>query len=252
MDSAGIRSPQEAPKAQDAPAAEARGVSKTYAATAQNVRVLEGLDFRIMPGEFVAILGPSGSGKSTFLNILGLMDEPSAGEILLSGRSASTLSEARKAEIRNAEIGFLFQFDSLLPEFTVLENILLPARLSALGRSAPGNGQALVKARRLLEEFGLSKIEKRFPAEISGGEKQRCALFRALINSPRLLLADEPTGNLDKDNAELVFKDLSRLAREGFAVAIATHNEQVGRYADRLLRLEGGRLGPWDGPAEQS
>ncbi len=221
-----------------------RGLRKTYGEGAAAVAVLKGLDLDVRAGEFLAILGPSGSGKSTLLNILGLMDEPTAGEVRFSGRLASGLDEEGRALLRNKELGFVFQFDSLLPEFTVLENVTMPARLAiAQGRSNETVAQASARALELLAGLGLKALKDRFPAQTSGGERQRVALCRALVNRPALLLADEPTGNLDKGSGELVFKDLKTLADEHkTAVVMVTHNESVGRYAGRILRMLDGMI----------
>lgn len=213
---------------------EITGLGKTYTQGHEQLIVLEELDFSISKGEFVSIVGPSGSGKSTFLNIIGLLDDTYSGEIKLFGVRLEDLDEAEKAVLRLKNIGFVFQFDSLLPEFTVLENIELPARL--LGGDVPGSGL------ELLERFGLGAIAGKFPMEISGGEKQRAAMLRALRNGPALLIADEPTGNLDRHNSGVILDDLKRAAALGAAVLMVTHNEEAARRADRLLRMGGGKL----------
>ncbi|MHB0994815.1 MAG: ABC transporter ATP-binding protein [Elusimicrobiales bacterium] len=213
---------------------EISALSKAYTQGHEQLLVLEGLDFHISKGEFVSIVGPSGSGKSTFLNIVGLLDDVYSGEVRLFGRKLEDLGEAEKAALRLKNIGFVFQFDSLLPEFTVLENIEMPARVAGAGKSARGLD--------LLKRFGLQAIAKKFPMEISGGEKQRAALLRALRNGPALLIADEPTGNLDRHNAGAVMDDLRRAADGGTAVLMVTHNEELARRADRALRMDGGRL----------
>ena len=196
--------------------------------------MLENLDFSISKGEFVSIVGPSGSGKSTFLNIVGLLDDVYSGEIRLFGKRLEDMDEAEKAVLRLKNVGFVFQFDSLLPEFTILENIEMPARV--LGSPAKGRGL------ELLERFGLEVIAGKFPMEISGGEKQRAAMLRALRNGPALLIADEPTGNLDRHNSGVILDDLRRAADLGTAVLMVTHNEEAARRADRSLRMAGGRL----------
>lgn len=213
---------------------EITALSKAYTQGHEQLLVLEGLDFHISKGEFVSIVGPSGSGKSTFLNIVGLLDDVYSGEVRLFGRKLEDLGEAEKAALRLKNIGFVFQFDSLLPEFTVLENIEMPARVAGAGRAARGLD--------LLKRFGLQAIAKKFPMEISGGEKQRAAMLRALRNGPALLIADEPTGNLDRHNAGAVMDDLRRAADGGTAVLMVTHNEELARRADRALRMDGGRL----------
>jgi len=213
---------------------EITGLSKAYTQGHEQILVLEGLNFAISKGEFVSIVGPSGSGKSTFLNIVGLLDDVYSGEIRLFGRKLEDLDEAAKAVLRLENIGFVFQFDSLLPEFTVLENIEMPARV--LGREGPGKGA------ELLERFGLREIAHKFPMAISGGEKQRAAMLRALRNGPALLIADEPTGNLDRHNSGVILDDLRRAAGLGAAVLMVTHNEEAARRADRVLHMGGGKL----------
>lgn len=213
---------------------EISGLSKAYTQGHEQILVLEDLNFSIAKGEFVSIVGPSGSGKSTFLNIIGLLDDVYSGEIKLFGRRLEDMNEAEKAVLRLKNIGFVFQFDSLLPEFTVQENIEMPARV--LG--APGPARAL----ELLRRFDLEAIADKFPMEISGGEKQRAAMLRALRNAPALLIADEPTGNLDRHNSGVILDDLRRAAESGTAVLMVTHNEEAARRADRLLRMTGGKL----------
>ena len=213
---------------------EISGLSKAYTQGHEQILVLENLDFSISRGEFISIVGPSGSGKSTFLNIIGLLDDVYSGEIKLFGKRLEDLDEAQKAVLRLKNIGFVFQFDSLLPEFTVLENIEMPARV--LGGNPPGSGLELLK------RFDLEFIAAKFPMEISGGEKQRAAMLRALRNNPALLIADEPTGNLDRHNSGIILDDLRRAAAAGTAVLMVTHNEEAARRADRMLRMAGGRL----------
>lgn len=213
---------------------EISGLSKAYTQGHEQILVLEGLDFHISKGEFVSIVGPSGSGKSTFLNIVGLLDDVYSGEIKLFGRKLEDLGEAAKAVLRLKNIGFVFQFDSLLPEFTVLENIEMPARVLGAGDPAAGL--------ELLRRFGLEEIAGKLPREISGGEKQRAAMLRALRNGPALLIADEPTGNLDRHNSGVIMDDLRAAAGLGAAVLMVTHNEEAARRADRTLHMGGGKL----------
>lgn len=232
------------------PAVEARGVFKSYLQGGAEAQALRGVDLSVHPGEFCAMVGPSGSGKSTFLHILGLMDEPSQGEVVLFGSEAGSLREEQRCAMRNRHLGFVFQFDSLLPEFTVLENVTLPARVSASreGRSLSGSR---AKAKELLARFGIEALERRFPQELSGGERQRAAIARALINEPALLLADEPTGNLDRGNGESVFRSLKQVSEQlGVAVILATHNEYALSFAARILHLVDGRLS--ESPAAES
>ncbi len=228
------------------PAILARGVRKSYGRGPAAVEVLRGLDLEVSAGEFVAILGRSGSGKSTLLNLLGLMDRPDAGELSVKGRRAAELGEMERARARCALIGFVFQFDSLLPEFTILENCLMPSRLAAAhGLSDEPPARARARAESLLASLGIGALKDRFPAQASGGERQRAAIARALVNSPSLILADEPTGNLDRENGEKVFADFRRVAREkGAAVVLVTHDEPAAKAADRALRMDGGVLRP--------
>ena len=213
---------------------EIENLGKAYVQGHEQVQVLEEINFFARKGEFIVLLGPSGSGKSTFLNLVGLLDDSYSGEIRLYGRKLELLGEKEKASLRLKNIGFIFQFDSLLPEFTVLENIDMPSRIA--GRSDPA------RARGLLKRFGLEALADKFPMEISGGEKQRAAILRALANNPGLLIADEPTGNLDKHNAGIVLDDLKKANSLGAAVLMVTHNEEFVSYADRVFHLSGGRL----------
>ncbi|MBI4424168.1 MAG: ABC transporter ATP-binding protein [Elusimicrobia bacterium] len=221
---------------------ETRTLAKAYRQGEVVVPVLRGIDFAVAAGEFVAILGPSGSGKSTLLNMLGLMDAPSSGEVLIGGRAAGPLSEEERCRLRNEKLGFVFQFDSLLPEFTVLENVTMPGRiaLAARGGRLPDLEDS---ARRGLERLGLGPLTGRFPRQLSGGERQRAAIARALLNAPAAILADEPTGNLDRSNGELVFSTLREQAEtRGVAVVMVTHNEEAARFASRSVHLLDGRV----------
>ena len=226
------------------PAILVRGLKKSYGSSSSAVPVLRGIDLTVNAGEFVAILGPSGSGKSTLLNMLGLMDRPDEGTLNLGGSDASTLDDDARARLRNERLGFVFQFDSLLPEFTILENVTMPARVAiARGISSEPLAKAETRALALLSTLGIEKLRDRFPAQTSGGERQRAAIARALANSPAVILADEPTGNLDRENGGKVFADMKRLAREhGVAVVLVTHDETEAKTADRVLRMDDGLL----------
>ncbi|MCR9150574.1 MAG: ABC transporter ATP-binding protein [Rhodobacteraceae bacterium] len=221
------------------PALELAGIAKTYnRGTAAAVAVLTGVDLSLARGEVAALVAPSGAGKSTLLHIAGLLDTADAGEVRLGGVAMSGLSDRRRTAARRAEVGFVYQFHHLLPEFTALENIELPQLANGAPRAA-----AAARARDLLARVGLAARAGHRPAELSGGEQQRVAFCRALANAPRLLLADEPTGNLDPATAETVFEALMAMVREtGLAALVATHNPDLARRMDRVLRLEAGRL----------
>jgi len=198
--------------------------------------VLAGAELDLAPGELVALVGPSGSGKSTLLHLLGGLDRPDEGTIEVAGRRLERLGERGLTELRRRHVGFVFQFFHLIPELTGEENVLLPARLRVNGGGAPG------RARRLIEELGLREAAARRPAQLSGGEQQRLSIARALVNDPELLLADEPTGNLDADSGHQVLEMLRAVASGGRAVLLVTHDLEAARLADRVLRLEAGRL----------
>jgi lipoprotein-releasing system ATP-binding protein len=215
------------------------GITKTYALKGPSpVEVLRGVDLRVEAGEIVGLIAPSGSGKSTLLHIAGLLDRPSGGALRIAGESADGLGDRARTALRRDRIGFVYQFHHLLPEFSAAENIALPHR--AAGARA---GAAQARAEDLLAEVGLSDRARHRPAELSGGEAQRVALCRALVNRPDLLLADEPTGNLDPGTSDHVFEVLMRLAREaGLAALIATHNLELAARMDRVVRLEAGQV----------
>jgi len=217
-----------------------RGISKTYNAgrAGAAVPVLNGVDLNLERAEIIALVAPSGAGKSTLLHIAGLLDTPDLGDVLLSGKPMGGHGERRRTAARRSEIGFIYQFHHLLAEFTALENITLPQRANGVGRRA-----ATLRAQALLAEVGLSGRAAHRPAELSGGEQQRVAFCRALANAPNVLLADEPTGNLDEETAAQVFQVLERLVRKtGMSALIATHNMALAERMDRILHLKGGRL----------
>ena len=204
--------------------------------------VLKGVTLRVEAGESVAITGPSGSGKSTLLNIIGALDRPISGRVLLEGRDLSELSDKELAIIRNREIGFVFQLHHLLPQYTALENVLIPT-LAKAGRHSEDDAEA--RARHLLERVGLGHRLSYRPGRLSGGERQRVAVVRALINSPKLLLADEPTGSLDRSSADDLVQLLRELNREeGVTLILVTHSLELAEHAGRVLELSDGVLKP--------
>jgi lipoprotein-releasing system ATP-binding protein len=218
---------------------EVRGLRKRYpSGDAGFLDVLLGVDLTLARGEVVAVVGASGSGKSTLLHLLGALDAPTDGEILLDGTAYGSLSDGALADLRNRRLGFVFQFHHLLREFSALENVMMPLRIS--GWSA---ARARSRAEELLAAVGLAGRMTHRPAALSGGEQQRCAVARALVHDPAMVLADEPTGNLDHANGVMLADLFFRLARElETAVMIVTHNRQLAQRADRVLLLEDGRL----------
>ena len=214
----------------------ARSLVKTYGEGRAARRVLDGADLHVDAGELVALIGPSGSGKSTLLHLIGGLDRPDGGSIEFAGRRLDQESERGLTELRRREVGFVFQFFHLIPELTGEENVLLPTRLNRNGSSAPA------RARRLIEELGLSEAASRRPAQLSGGEQQRLSIARALANDPSLLLADEPTGNLDQESGHQVLSLLRQVASDSRGVVLVTHDAEAAALADRVLRLDAGRL----------
>ncbi len=220
----------------------AEAVTKTYLMGKRPLTVLRGVSVAVRPGETVAIIGPSGAGKSTLLHALGGLDEPSSGTVWFKERNLYTLSPQERTMIRARHVGFVFQSYHLLPELDVMENVLLPTQ--AVGRSAGPRSELLARARRLLDTVGLSERLHHTPLELSGGEQQRVALARALINEPELLLADEPTGNLDSVTGEIILKSLFELTHErGHTLILVTHNNDIAARCDRVIRMKDGGIG---------
>lgn len=214
-------------------------VRRTFEQGSEQIEVLRGVNLAVQSGEVAALVGPSGSGKSTLLQIAGLLEHPTSGDVSLFGENCNGLGDNARTGIRRARIGFVYQYHHLLPEFTALENVVIPQMIAGISRR-----DAKVRATELLEMMGLSHRMEHRPARLSGGEQQRVAISRALANKPAVLLADEPTGNLDPETADKVFAELMRLVRhENVGALIATHNPELAGRMDRTLILAEGRLG---------
>jgi len=217
---------------------ELRGVRKVFRQGGVALAVLNGVDLALLPGEIVALVGPSGAGKSTLLHVAGLLERPDNGAVLIEGRDCGGLPDEQRTTLRRRALGFVYQFHHLLPEFSALENVMLPQMIAAVPRAA-----ARRKAEMLLGRVGLDGRLDHRPARLSGGEQQRVAIVRALANDPKILLADEPTGNLDHTTGEHVVEALVAIVREtGLAALIATHNLDLAHRLDRIVALEDGRL----------
>lgn len=214
-------------------------VEKKYSGGVEELHIINDLTFSVEEGEFISILGRSGSGKSTLLNIMGLLDKVDGGKIFIDGQEVERLSEEERDRIKNQMIGFVFQFHYLLPEFTALENVMLPALLNNFSKRA----EVEKRAKELLDKVGLSARENHKPSQLSGGEKQRVAIARALINSPKILLADEPTGNLDEETSEMIFKILKDINKnEKQTIIVVTHSKDLAEISDKQLYLKKGIL----------
>jgi lipoprotein-releasing system ATP-binding protein len=217
-----------------------RGLERTYVTAAGELTVLRGVDLDVAAGEIVGLVGPSGSGKSSLLHAAGLLEHPNGGRIVIEGRDCSDLGDRARTRVRLATIGFVYQFHHLLPEFSAVDNVALPQMIAGASRA-----DARRRAETLLGQMGLAARLEHQPGQLSGGEQQRVAIARALANAPRLLLADEPTGNLDPATSGSVFDNLYRLARDqGVAAVVATHNLELARHMDRVLALKDGHLEP--------
>jgi lipoprotein-releasing system ATP-binding protein len=220
------------------PALELRAVRRVFRQAGTELVVLNGIDLVLRPGEIVALVGPSGAGKSTMLHVAGLLERPDGGAVLIAGEDCGRLNDERRTLLRRSEIGFVYQFHHLLPEFSALENVMLPQMIAAVPRRL-----AREKAAGLLDRVGLAARASHRPARLSGGEQQRVAIARALANDPKILLGDEPTGNLDHVTGESVLETLLDLVRgTGLTALIATHNLDLARRLDRIVALADGRL----------
>jgi len=220
------------------PVLQLQGLNRTFRQGDREIPVLQGASAVLYPGQAVALVGPSGAGKSTLLHIAGLLETPDGGRVIVNGADCSRLSDVERTRVRRNEMGFVYQFHQLLPEFSALENVLIPQMIQGMPRRA---GEE--RARRLLNMMGLGERLTHRPSQLSGGEQQRTAIARALANSPRLLLADEPTGNLDPETSAHVFHELLELIRHtGVAALMATHNLSLAARMHRVLRLERGQL----------
>ena len=226
------------------PLLQADGVFKTYVMGGSPLRVLRGVSLSVSQGEFLAVMGASGSGKSTLLHILGGLDLPDRGGVVFDGRSVFDLPRRERERLRNEEVGFVFQFYHLLPELNLFENILLPHMVgrSTLGWWLGSGREARLIAGGVMDSVGLSERAKHRPNELSGGERQRAAIARAIVNRPRLLLADEPTGNLDANTGKGILKVLTKLNEQGQTIVMVTHDPNVARLAHRTVELVDGRL----------
>ena len=221
-----------------APVLELKNVYRSFKQGTQNIQVLHGVDLDIEKGEIVALIGPSGAGKSTLLQLAGLLEKPTKGDIYLEGQKMSVLNDAVRTSLRRDYLGFVYQYHNLLADFDAVENVMLPQLIAGVKTK-----DAEEKAKWLLKKLGLEKRFKHRPAEMSGGEQQRVAIARALANTPKLLLADEPTGNLDPNTAENVFASLIAIVKEtGLSALIATHNFDLADRMDRKVKLENGKL----------
>ena len=216
---------------------EASELRKTYQIGEVQVHALDGLDVRIEKGAYIALMGPSGSGKSTLMNVLGCLDTPTSGEYVINGNDVSSLSDDELAEIRNKEIGFVFQTFNLLPRYTALENVALPMIYAGVPKV-----ERLQRAERVLKKVGLCDRMDHRPNELSGGQRQRVAVARALVMNPSIILADEPTGNLDSVTSDGIMELFSEINKDGNTVIVVTHEEDIAAHAERVIRLKDGKI----------
>lgn len=212
-------------------------VSKIYKMDGVEIKALDGISLEIEEGEFVAVVGPSGSGKSTLMHIAGCLDTPTQGKVILEGKEVSRLGEEELAKIRNQKIGFVFQAFNLLPRTTALENVTLPLNYSGLSPK-----ESVLRAKRALGIVNLTSRLGHFPSQLSGGEQQRVAIARALVNNPKIILADEPTGNLDSQSGREIMEILKRLNERGRTIVVVTHDPEIGSYARRLIQIRDGKI----------
>jgi lipoprotein-releasing system ATP-binding protein len=228
--------PQESPVSQTV--LQCQNIVKSYQQGPNSIEVLKGINFELQAGERLAIVGASGSGKSTLLNMLGGLDSPTQGEVLLQGQIFSSLNDNERAKHRNQKLGFVYQFHHLLGEFTAQENIAIPKMIAGVSRKT-----AMIKAGQLLQQVGLEHRQQHKPSELSGGERQRVAIARALANNPACVLMDEPTGNLDRQTADTIQSLLLQLSRDSAtAFIVVTHDERIAQSMDRVMTLESGQL----------
>lgn len=223
--------------ADNAPLIKLEGITKTYVLGEQTVQAIRYLDIQIEKGGYYGLMGPSGSGKSTLMNIIGCLDSPSSGSYFLNGIQVNLMSDDELSEVRNREIGFIFQTFNLLPRMTALENVALPLVYAGMGKK-----ERLEKARKVLEDVGLADRTMHKPNELSGGQRQRVAVARALVNNPSILLADEPTGNLDSDTSVEIMNLFDDLHKRGNTIILVTHEEDIAKHAKKLIRMKDGML----------
>jgi putative ABC transport system ATP-binding protein len=221
----------------DEPVIRVVGLGKSYETAAGLFPALKGVDLEVRPGEFIAIMGPSGSGKSTFMNLLGCLDTPTAGDYFLAGRNVAHMEKDALANLRNRTLGFVFQGFNLLPRMSLLDNVALP-----LVYSGTGKDERRAAARAVLQKVGLGQYADSLPSRISGGQQQRVAIARALVNKPRLILADEPTGNLDSHTSEEIMALFGELNREGITIVLVTHEPDIATHARRQVRFLDGQI----------